>query len=375
MLTVAQAAKLIADGQLLAFPTETVYGIGADACSDEAVAKIFCAKGRPADHPLIVHVASRAAAMHFAAQIPDFAQRLMDAFWPGPLTVIVPRKVGVAKSSAGGQDSIGLRCPAHPMASELLAECAKLGVYGISAPSANKFGKVSPTTAAHVIAEFGASVPVLDGGACSVGIESTIIDCTRGAPVLLRPGVLTPAQLEEAMGQNLISDSLLNSEHSAQEVRRQAAENALKIGEKPPESRKADIPAPRASGTDAPRASGKVPPRASGKVAPRASGSLASHYAPIAPLRLMDAKALQTALDLLGAEAKNIAIYARSPLKILSSRILLRRMPSDALATAQQLFAVLRDFDAQNARLIWVEAVPNDAAWDGVRDRLQRAAA
>ena len=367
MLTVAQAAERIAKGELLAFPTETVYGLGADACSDEAVAKIFAAKGRPADHPLIVHVVDARAALHFAAEIPDFAQRLIAAFWPGPLTVIVPRRSGVAAASAGGQDSIGLRCPAHPMASELLAECAKLGVYGISAPSANKFGKVSPTTAAHVTAEFGSDVPVLDGGACAVGIESTIIDCTRGAPVLLRPGVLTPAQLEAAMGQSLKTDALLNSEHSAQEIRRRDAENALKTNVHQTTSSEADKPAPLASATDAPRASGKV--------VPRASGTLASHYAPVAPLRLMDAKALQTALDLLGAEAKNIAIYARSPLKILSSRILLRRMPSDALATAQQLFAVLRDFDAQNAKLIWVEAVPNDATWDGVRDRLQRAAA
>ncbi len=337
-LSVADGAKLIAAGELLAFPTETVYGLGADASSDTAVAKIFAAKGRPADHPLIVHVSDYSAAMLFAAEVPDFAQRLMEDFWPGPLTVIVPRNASVASASAGGQDSIGLRCPAHPMARELLAECAKLGVYGIAAPSANKFGKVSPTTAAHVTAEFGGDIPVLDGGACEVGIESTIIDCTRGAPVLLRPGVLTPAQLEAAMGQALLS----NTEQTMQEIRRQDAQNTSKI--------KLEQPAPRASGT------------------------LASHYAPQATLRLMDAKALQTALDLLGSDAKNIAIYARAPLKPLSSHIILRRMPSDAIATAQQLFAVLREFDAQNVRLIWVETVPPDAAWDGVRDRLQRAA-
>jgi L-threonylcarbamoyladenylate synthase len=320
-LSIADAAKLIAAGDLLAFPTETVYGLGADASSDAAVAKIFAAKGRPADHPLIVHVSDAQAAQHFAAEIPDFAQRLMDAFWPGPLTVIVPRKAGVAAASSGRQDSIGLRCPAHPLARELLAECAKLGVHGISAPSANKFGKVSPTTAAHVKAEFGDAVPVLDGGACEVGIESTIIDCTRGAPVLLRPGVLTPAQLEAAMGRALSNPAQVLIE------------------------------------------------------APKASGTLESHYAPRAPLRLMDAKALQTALDLLGSEGKNIAIYARSPLQPKSHQIIMRRMPHDALATAQQLFAVLREFDEQQAKLIWVEAVPAEPAWDGVRDRLQRAAA
>ena len=339
---VSDGAKRIAAGDLLAFPTETVYGLGADACNDSAVAKIFAAKGRPADHPLIVHVIDAQSALHFAAEMPDFAQRLIDAFWPGPLTVILPRNSGVAKSSAGGQDSIGLRCPAHPIARELLAECAKLGVHGVSAPSANKFGKVSPTTAAHVKAEFGDAVDVIDGGACEVGIESTIIDCTRGAPVLLRPGVLTPVQLEAAMGQSLF--------HPA------SAEPQAVQATRAPSARRA-ITAPRAL------------------LAPRASGTLESHYAPEAPLRLMDAKAIQTALDLLGSEGKNIAIYARSPLNIKSDHLIIRRMPQDALATAQQLFAVLRDFDAAKVKLIWVEAVPSDAAWDGVRDRLQRAAA
>ncbi len=339
MISVEEGAKRIAEGQLLAFPTETVYGLGADASNDAAVGRIFTAKGRPSDHPLIVHVLDAQAAKHFASQIPDFAQRLISAFWPGPLTIIVPRLPGVASACAGGQDSIGLRCPAHPVARALLSECAKLGVFGVAAPSANRFGKVSPTNASHVQAELGASIPVIDGGACAVGIESTIVDCTRGAPVLLRPGVLTPHQIESAMGQKLLS----NDEHSAQDIQRVQANNA--------------------------------PNLSLAQAAPRASGTLASHYAPSAPLRLMDAKALQTALDLLGADGKHIAIYARSPLKVHSSGLFIRRMPSDALATAQQLFAVLRDFDAQGARLIWVEAVPADPAWDGVRDRLARAAA
>ncbi len=356
-----EGAKAIAAGELLAFPTETVYGLGADACNDAAVAKIFTAKGRPADHPLIVHVADAQAAAHFAAEMPDFAQRLIDAFWPGPLSVIVRRKSGVAAATAGGQDSIGLRCPAHPLARELLFECAKLGVYGIAAPSANRFGKVSPTTAAHVVAEFAGSIPVIDGGACEVGIESSIVDCTRGAPVLLRPGVLTSAQLEAAMGQALVNELLLNSERSTQYLPAQNRENASK----------SDLVTQNETPLDALSPA----PRDLLSPAPRASGTLASHYAPQATLRLMDAKALQTALDLLGADAKNIAIYARSPLKPLSSHILLRRMPSDALATAQQLFSVLREFDLQKVRLIWVETVPQDSAWDGVRDRLQRACA
>ncbi len=355
-LSISEGALRIASGDLVAFPTETVYGLGADACSDAAVARIFAAKGRPADHPLIVHVSDAHAAEYFASSIADFARQLMAAFWPGPLTVIVPRKAGVARASAGGQDSIGLRCPAHPMARELLAECAKLGVHGVSAPSANKFGKVSPTTAAHVTAEFGAVVPVIDGGACEVGIESTIIDCTRGAPVLLRPGVLTPAQLEQAMGRPLQIESLLNSEQTIEHTSVRDTEKASKISSMP---RDINSPAPR--DVHGP--------------APRASGTLASHYAPLAPLRLMDAKALQTALDLLGSEGKNIAIYARSPLKAQSSQIIIRRMPQDALAVAQQLFAVLRDFDAAQVKLIWVENVPAEPEWDGVRDRLARAAA
>ena len=360
-MSTSDAARNIAAGHLVAFPTETVYGLGADACNDEAVAKIFTAKGRPADHPLIVHVQAASQVSRFAADVPDFAQRLIDAFWPGPLTVILPRLPGVATACAGGQDSIGLRCPSHPVALELLAACAKLGVHGMAAPSANKFGKVSPTTQAHVMAELGSAIPVLDGGACDVGIESTIVDCTRGAPVLLRPGTLTRVAIEAALGCNLLS----NDEQSEQVMKGLVAKNASKIT--PEDALTAS--APRAVlATSAPRA-------VLAKSAPRASGTLASHYAPRATLRLMDAKALQTALDLLGREGKNIAIYARSPLQLFSNQILLRRMPDDALATAQQLFAVLRELDADDVRLIWVETVPPEPDWDGVRDRLQRAAA
>jgi L-threonylcarbamoyladenylate synthase len=316
--TTAQAAEKIRAGELVAFPTETVYGLGADASNDAAVAKIFAAKGRPSDHPLIVHIASSAQVLDYASSVPPFADRLINAFWPGPLTVILPRKPGVATAAAGGQNSIGLRCPAHPLALEFLAACNT----GVAGPSANKFGRVSPTTAQHVLQEFGAELMVLDGGPCTVGIESSIVDCTRSQPVLLRPGVLTRAQLSAACGQAVLS---------AEEVMDDQA--------------------------------------------PRAPGTLESHYAPNAKVRLMDAKAIQTALDLLGADAAHIAIYARSMVHIKSSQVLYRRMPDDALATAEQLFAVLRDFDAQSVKLIWIEPVPEAAAWDGVRDRLGRAAA
>ena len=320
--TILMAAERICAGELVAFPTETVYGLGADASNDAAVAKIFAAKGRPADHPLIVHVASSAQVLDYTSGVPLFAQRLMDAFWPGPLTVILPRKPGVASAAAGGQDSIGLRCPGHPVALAFLAAC-KTGVAG---PSANRFGRVSPTTAQHVRDEFGSAVLVLDGGPCAVGIESSIVDCTRSQPVLLRPGVLTRAQLEAACGERVLSKD-------------------------------------------------EADQRLLGSASPRAPGTLASHYAPSAKVRLMDAKAIQTALDVLGTDAAHIAVYARAVVRIQSSRVVFKRMPDDAGATAQQLFAALRDFDAQGIQLVWVETLPKDVTWDGVRDRLMRAAA
>jgi L-threonylcarbamoyladenylate synthase len=188
---IAAAVQTLKAGELVGLPTETVYGLAADAGSDAAVARIFAAKGRPANHPLIVHVADASGVDHFAANVPDFARRLIDAFWPGPLTLILPRRPGVGAAAAGGQDSIGLRCPSHPVAQAVLRACAAQGVFGLAAPSANPFGRVSPTTAAHVQAGMGDALLVIDGGACDVGIESTIVDCTRGAPVLLRPGGIT----------------------------------------------------------------------------------------------------------------------------------------------------------------------------------------
>jgi L-threonylcarbamoyladenylate synthase len=325
-------------------PTETVYGLGADADNDAAVAKIFAAKGRPTDHPLIVHIASHDGGMsgvaHYAAQVPPYAQQLMSAFWPGPLTLILPRRPGVGAASAGGQNSIGLRCPAHPAAQAVLRALrdtfgGQTPVWGIAAPSANRFGRVSPTTAAHVDSELGPDLLVLDGGPCDLGIESTIIDCTRGAPVLLRPGSISRLQVEQACGRKLLS----KEELVAQELR--------------------------------------------GLEAPRASGTLESHYAPNAKVRLMDAKALQAAVDLLGGvmypagsdTQPSIAIYARAALKKVPLSIALRRMPDDAAATAHQLFAVLRAMDDTGVKLIWVETPPDALEWDGVRDRLQRASA
>jgi L-threonylcarbamoyladenylate synthase len=333
--SITQAAQVIAAGGLVGLPTETVYGLAADAANEAAVAKIFAAKGRPSEHPLIVHVADAANASRFASEIPDFAQKLMGAFWPGPLTLILPRRPEVAAAAAGGQNSVGLRCPSHPVALALLKACAVRGIHGLAAPSANQFGRVSPTTAPHVQGEFGDELLILNGGACSVGIESTIVDCSRGVPVLLRPGVLTATQIEYACGQNL----LLNKELSRQEKSRLEADS-LSLED-----------------------------------APRASGMLESHYAPKAKLRLMDAKALQTALDILDTDAKNIAVYSRQQMQSASTTIIFRRMPEDAGLAAQQLFATLRELDQPDIKLIWVETPPEDAVWDGVRDRVTRAAA
>jgi L-threonylcarbamoyladenylate synthase len=314
---IARAAQALRDGALVALPTETVYGLGADACNDAAVAKIFAAKGRPADHPLIVHLASSAQVADYAASVPDFAQRLMAAFWPGPLTLILPRRSGVARAAAGGQDSIGLRCPAHPVARALLHAAGT----GVAAPSANQFGRVSPTTAAHVQAEFADDLLILDGGPCPVGIESTIVDCTRGAPVLLRPGSVTRAQVQAACGQPL---------RGPQEVEQDA---------------------------------------------PRASGTLESHYAPRARLRLMTAEEISQRLQALGVYAQNLGLWCQEPVAGAGAGVIWRIQPAAADQAAQQLFAVLREFDARGVQQIWVELPPDTPAWEGVRDRLQRAAA
>ncbi len=341
---IASCADVVRAGGLIGLPTETVYGLGADADNASAVARIFAAKGRPADHPLIVHVSARDGGMagvaHYAAQVPPFAQQLMSAFWPGPLTLILPRREGVGAVAAGGHNSIGLRCPAHPAAQALLralydAPAGQAPIWGIAAPSANRFGRVSPTTAAHVQSELGDELPILDGGPCDLGIESTIIDCTRGAPVLLRPGSISRTQIEQACGRKLLS----TEEQLAQEEK--------------------------------------------GLAAPKASGTLESHYAPNATVRLMDAKALQAALTMLGSAidqapgdgAPTIAVYARAPLRKVPRAILLRPMPSAASVAAHELFSVLREFDAKGVKLIWIETPPETLDWEGVRDRLQRAAA
>ena len=329
--SITAAAQALQRGELLGLPTETVYGLAADAGNDAAVTKIFEAKGRPANHPLIVHVASAQGVQRFASHVPDFAQKLIDAFWPGPLTLILPRRPEVAAVAAGGQNSVGLRCPSHPTAHAVLQSAETLGVFGVAAPSANLFGRVSPTTAAHVAGEFGDSLLIIDGGSCDVGIESTIVDCTRAAPVLLRPGVLTPQQLSEACGETVIT--------------------------------------PTAPDADA----------------PRASGTLESHYAPMARVQLMSAVDLQKVIDAYVREPVSsndnahptVAVWARSPVQVPATHVnqfACQAMPATAQDCAHQLFAQLRSFDTQGVAYIWVETPPLSPEWDGVRDRLTRAA-
>lgn len=319
---VQACARHLAACELLAFATETVYGLGASATCDAAVAAIYAAKGRPAGHPLIVHVASVEAALRFTPALGLAARRLISAFWPGPLTLILPRLPGQAALAAGGQDTIGLRMPAHPVALALLREAAALGVHGVAAPSANRFGRVSPTTAAHVVQEFGPDLWVLDGGACDVGIESTIVDCSGAQPALLRPGQLGVPAIESVLGQPL--------------AERQAH-------------------------------------------SPRAPGTLLAHYAPRARVLLCTAQqlALQRAgpLQEPARPGGGIGVYSRLAPAVPGPHGAWRQMPATAAATAHELFSVLRDFDALGVERILVELPPPGADWDGVRDRLQRAAA
>ncbi len=311
---IAAAAKRLAAADLVAFPTETVYGLGADAANPVAVGKIFSLKGRPANHPVIVHVAGTHGLRDWGSDVPNAAIVLAEKFWPGPLTIIVKRSNRVPLIVTGGQESVGLRCPSHPIAQELLREFERIGSGAIAAPSANRFGHVSPTTAQHVRDEFGSVLPILDGGACEVGLESTIVDLSRGAPVLLRPGAITRAQIAKALGEEL---------------------------------RDRDAHAPRASGT------------------------LAAHYAPQTSLTLMSPASLDADVRNFG----NVAVLARREPSMGSKAIFWIVASDDPLRYAHDLYANLRKLDDAGAKRILVEAPPPAPEWEAVNDRLARAAA
>jgi L-threonylcarbamoyladenylate synthase len=318
----ARAVELLRAGELVAFPTETVYGLGADAANPAAVAKIFAAKGRPADHPLIVHLAGHDAVDHWAEQVPDAAWELMEIFWPGPLTLILKKQAWVPSTVTGGQDTVGLRVPGHPVALELLRRFAAVaGEHaGIAAPSANRFGRISPTSAAHVREELGDRIQlILDGGPCKVGIESTIVDCSRGEPVILRPGHIAPAHLEAVLG------------------RRPAIEIA--------------------SG------------------APRVSGSLAAHYAPQTPMRLIAGQRLLDYLNAQRHKGDRCGVIGHSQPPQAGMPHLWHMLPADPVGYAHDLYAALREMDHAGVSAIVVEALPEEPAWAAVADRLRRAVA
>jgi L-threonylcarbamoyladenylate synthase len=308
----AAALAALRRGEAIGLPTETVYGLAADASNADAVRNIFALKGRPADHPLIVHIADASQLAQWASAIPETATRLADAFWPGPLTMILKKREDVPAVVTGGQDSIGLRCPAHPVA---LAVLNAFGG-GLAAPSANRFGHVSPTTAQHVRDEFGAAVPiVLDGGDCAVGIESTIVDLSGAQPRLLRPGRISCAELEAVIGH---IEAGANSE------------------------------------------------------SPRASGLLEKHYAPRTATQLLSrAQAIAAAREQ-DALGKRVVLLALATLPDDCTGIAL---PADSAGYAHGLYAALRELDGQHAHLIVVERPPDDMAWIAVNDRLRRSAA
>jgi L-threonylcarbamoyladenylate synthase len=326
-----EAAILLKNGGLVAFPTETVYGLGADADNSMAVKDIFDKKGRPTDHPLIVHVPDLGSVDHFALNVPDFAKKLMSTFWPGPLTLVFQKRQGVANAASGHHSTIGLRMPSHPLALELLKRSKELGVLGVAAPSANRFGRVSPTQAAHVSEEFDHDLLILNGGSCQIGIESTIIDCSRGLPVLLRPGQLSTQELEQAI-ESQIYQQLIDQD--------------------PDENTSPKLVLN----------------------APNASGRLLAHYAPKAKVSLLSAQELRQKVDTYCPKTHElIGIWSPKTYRPTSEYYLFEIMPSDAAVCAHELFSTLRNFDKAQVHQIWIEHPPTSPAWQGVYDRLKRA--
>jgi L-threonylcarbamoyladenylate synthase len=310
---IAAAVETLRAGELVAFPTETVYGLGADATNGAAVRRIFAAKGRPADHPLIVHLPDASHVPRWAREFSTAARALAEAFWPGPLTLVLPRAARASDFVTGGEDSVGLRVSSHPVAQELLAAFGD----GIAAPSANRFGRISPTTAAHVADDLGDAVSlILDGGACEVGIESTIVAFVAGTAVLLRPGGVPVSDLARVLGRPLRS----------------------------PDS-----------------------------AAPRAPGTLPAHYAPRTAAALVATDALKAELSQFDARDEAAAVLARTVSRPTDFEGIWIDAAADVARYAHDLYANLRTLDAANADVILIEAVPGSDDWLAVRDRLQRA--
>jgi L-threonylcarbamoyladenylate synthase len=316
---ITRAAELLRAGQLVAFPTETVYGLGANALDAGAVARIFGAKGRPAYNPLIVHVADVAAARNLVTSWPASADRLAKRWWPGPLTLVLPKQAALPDLVTAGLPTVALRIPAHPVALALL----RASRVPLAAPSANRSGEVSPTTAAHVVRSLGGRVPlILDAGPTPVGIESTVIDLSGATPVLLRPGMITRDELAEVVG----PISLAGPAADAQSAR----------------------PSP---------------------------GMLERHYAPKARVLLYDApdsaEVLEAMAECRAHQGRSAALTrGRGPWGVDREE----RLPSEPTAYARELYGALHRMDEEDVSLILVERPPGGPAWDAVRDRLERAA-
>lgn len=324
---IAVAVKALRAGELVAFPTETVYGLGADASNPVALSRIYATKGRPTDHPLILHLADAAQLSAWIADLSaptaKLVEQLAQRFWPGPLTLVLPRAAQVSPVLTGGQPSIAVRVPSHPVAQRLLRAFGT----GVAAPSANRYGRVSPTRAEHVREEFPEGVTILEGGDCDVGVESTILSLLETPPRILRPGIIGPEQLEALIG---------------------------------------------------PLAEGSSP------TAPRVPGSTPQHYAPQTPVELVPGDELDTRIDSCNAAGEAVAVLARrSPETRLAlacgaaPRHVRRwlQAPASAAAYAHDLYANLRSLDKESAARILIEQVPASPEWDAVRDRLSRAAA
>jgi L-threonylcarbamoyladenylate synthase len=343
---IARAADALVAGGLVGFPTETVYGLGADADNRAAVQAVFAAKSRPADHPVIVHVAGAAALGAWARDVPAAAYRLAARFWPGPLTIVLARRPRAHDGLTGGQDTVGLRAPSHPVAQALLAALAERrgdATAALAAPSANRFGRISPTTARHVLAEFGDGVAqvgratvamVLDGGPCEVGIESTIVDLSGIAPRLLRPGLIGLADVQEALQEAL------------QPVQPLRADGAPAGGAEP----------------------AQPPP------VPRVSGSLARHYAPRTPMELVPIGQLGARIN--AWRDRRLAVLAPAAALLDTPTPVIWRAVSPATPTlyAHRLYALLRAMDEVGADRLLVVEPPAADAWAPLHDRLRRAA-
>jgi L-threonylcarbamoyladenylate synthase len=312
-LAIQEAAELLKRGQLVAFPTETVYGLGADAQNDAAIERLYRAKGRPANHPVIVHLARRDQLDSWCTGVPKEADILAKKFWPGPLTLVLKRSAKAKNSITGGQDTVAIRVPNHEVALALLTAFGD----GLIAPSANKFGSVSSTLVEHVIKEFDEEIPlVLDGGPCGVGIESTIVDLSGDRLEILRPGMISAEQIAECLGLEDWSQLTI---------------------------RKSKV---------------------------RVSGDLPRHYAPHTPLKVVPPEQL---VSMVKASANTYAVLSfqlRTESKSVRKWV---TVPRDHVEFARSLYANLRSLDAANADFLLVESVPNTAAWAGVKDRLKRA--